>query len=61
MTPLLQKMLNYVSTDNVANEDTQKTADTNTVRTRSVRAAASKAIQKMKEWNRVLGQPPEDV
>ncbi|XP_065911109.1 uncharacterized protein [Dysidea avara] len=50
-----------LSTDNVANEDTQKTADTNTVRTRSVRAAASKAIQKMKEWNRVLGPPPEGV
>ena len=50
-----------LSTENVANEDMQKTADTNTVRTRSVRAAASKTIQKMKEWNRVLGPPPEDV
>ncbi|XP_065915754.1 uncharacterized protein [Dysidea avara] len=45
-------------TNNIVNEDVQNTA---TIRTRSMRAAASKAIQKMKEWNGLLGLPPEDV
>ena len=38
-------------TNSVVNEDTQNTADTNTVHMHSVRPAASKAIQKMKQWN----------
>jgi len=38
-----------LSTDSVFNEDTQNTADINTVRIRSVRVAASRAIQKTKE------------
>ena len=46
--------------NSVANEDIQKTVDV-TTRTHPVRAAASKAIQQMKEWNRMLGQAPEDV
>ena len=45
-------------TNNIVNEDVQNTA---TIHTRSMRAAASKAIQKMKEWNGLLGPPPEDV
>jgi len=44
----------------LANEDIQKTVDATTC-TRPVRAAASKAIQQMKEWNRMLGPAPEDV
>ena len=32
-----------------------------TVHARSVKATASKAMQKMKEWNRVLGPAPRTV
>jgi len=50
-----------VSNNEEPTEETQKTADTDTNCTRRMRVAASKAIQKIKEWNRALGPAPEDV
>jgi len=51
-TPETKEIVN-----SAANEDIQKTVDATT----HTRAAASKAIQQMKEWNRMLGPAPEDV
>ena len=42
-------------------ESQQSTAATETVRVRTMRAAAARALQRMKEWNGALGQPPENV
>ena len=49
------------SVDSTPNGNQQRTADTNTTRVRTMRAAASKALQKIKEWSGVLALPPEDV
>ena len=49
------------SVDSTPNGNQQRTADTNTTRVRTMRAAASKALQKTKEWSGVLSLPPEDV
>jgi len=54
-------LLSQKCTDKTADEDTQKTAQNNTARTHLVRVAASKAAQKMKKWNQVLGRAPENV
>jgi len=50
-----------LSTNKLVNEGTQSIAETSTVCVCSMKAAASKAIQRMKEWNRVLSQALEDV
>ena len=47
--------------DSTPKDNQQKTADTDTTRVRTMRVAASKALEKMKEWSGVLGLPPEDV
>ena len=49
------------SVDSTPNGNQQRTADTNTTHVRTMRAAASKALQKIKEWSGVLAPPPEDV
>ena len=49
------------SVDSTPNSNQQRTADTNTTRVRTMRAAASKVLQKIKEWSGVLAPPPEDV
>ena len=49
------------SVDDMPKDDQQDTADTNITPVRNMRAAASKALQKFKEWSGILGPPPEDV
>ena len=49
------------SVDDTPKDNQQNTADTNITPVRNMRAAASKALQKIKEWSGILGPPPEDV
>ena len=42
-------------------ESQQSAAAAETVRVYTVRAAAARALQRMKEWNGALGPPPENV
>ena len=51
-TPETKEIVN-----SAANEDIQKTVDATT----HTRAAASKAIQQIKEWKRMLGPAPAEV
>ena len=49
------------SVDGMPKGNQQRTAEADVTRVRTMRAAASKALQKIKEWSSVLGPPPEDV
>ena len=49
------------SVDDIPKDNQQNTADTNITPVRNMRAAASKVLQKIKEWSGILGLPPEDV
>ena len=49
------------SVDDIPKVNQQTTADTNITPVRTMKAAASKALQKIKEWSGKLGPPPEDV
>ena len=49
------------SVDDMHLKDKEKDATTDSTITRVRRAAATRALEKMKEWSSVLGPPPEDV
>ena len=49
------------SVDGMPKGNQQKTANADVTHVRTMRAAASKALQKIKEWSGVLGPLPEDV
>ena len=49
------------SVDGMPKGNQQRTVEADVTRVRTMRAAASKALQKIKEWSSVLGPPPEDV
>ena len=52
---------NKQSVDDTPQDKQQNTVDTNLTPVRNMRAATSKALQKIKEWSSILGPPLEDV